>query len=108
MVKLVAFLFTTVPALFYAMLAFHSRKYTTAVAGLLALGGMLLIFVGCINVILQAVLAYLVIPAWLLTSIGMFIPTNFSVILAAMVSGKVCRAAYDYGRHKTDLVVKAN
>ncbi|MDP3671720.1 MAG: hypothetical protein Q8R69_18765 [Telluria sp.] len=108
MTKLLAFLFTTIPALFTAFFAFYSRKYTTAIAGLLATGAMLVIFISCINVILQTVLAVLVIPAWLLTPIGMFIPANFSLVLAAMVSGRICRAAYDYGNKKTDLIVKAN
>jgi hypothetical protein len=106
--KLVTFLFTTIPALFSAFFVFYSRKYTTAVAGLLAMAAILVIFISCIQVILQSVLALLVVPAWLLTSIGMFIPTNFTVVLAAIVSGKICRAAFDFGNKKTDLVVKAN
>lgn len=108
MTKLVIFLFSTLPALFSAFFAFYARKYTTAVAGILAFGAMLVIFISCINLILQSVLALIVIPAWLLTPIGMFMPGNFSVVLAAMVSGKICRAAFDYGNKKTDIVVKAN
>lgn len=108
MVKLLAFLFTTLPALFTALFAFYGRKYTTVVAGLLASGAMLLVFISCINLILQSVLALLVIPAWLLTPIGMFIPANFSIVLAAVVSGRICRAAYDWGQRKTTLFVTAN
>ena len=108
MAKLIAFLFTTIPALFSAFFAYYARKHTTAIAGLMAFAAMLVIFVSCINVILQSILALIVIPAWLLNMFGMFIPGNFSVILAAMVSGRICRAAFDYGRAKTDLVVKAN
>ncbi len=108
MVKLITFLFTTIPALFTAFLAYYGRKYTTVVAGLLAMASMLLIFISCINLILQTVINLIVVPTWLLTAIGIFIPSNFSVVLAAVVSGKICRAAYDWGIKKTDLVVKAN
>lgn len=108
MTKLIAFLFTTIPALFSAFFAFYARKYTTAVAGLLAFGAMLVIFVSCINLILQTVIALIVVPSWLTVSIGMFVPGNFAVVLSAMVSGRICRAAWDYGQKKTDIVVKAN
>lgn len=108
MSRLLGFLFSTLPAIFSAFFAFYSRKYTTAVAGLLASAAMLVIFISCINLILQTVIALIVVPEWLLVAIGMFIPANFSVVLAAMVSGRICRAAWDYGRLKVDLVVKAN
>jgi len=108
MVKLLAFLFTTMPALFTAFFAIYARKYTTVVAALLASAAMLVIFISCINVILQSVLALLVIPAWLLTAIGMFIPANFGVVMAAMVSGRICRAAYDYGNRKVGIIALAN
>ncbi|SFA98652.1 hypothetical protein SAMN04515620_1118 [Collimonas sp. OK607] len=108
MLKILTFLFATVPALFSAFFAYFVRKHTTAVAGILAMGALLVIFISCINVILQTVIGLLVIPAWLLNFIGMFIPGDFSVVLAAMVSGKICRAAFAYGVKKTDLVVKAN
>ena len=106
--KLVLFLFTTLPALFSALFAFYARKYTTAIAGLLAFASMLAIFISCINVILQSVISLLAFPSWLLSAVGMFIPSNFAVVLAAIVSGKICRAAFDYGVKKTDLIVKAN
>lgn len=108
MAKLVAFLFTTIPALFGVFFQYYARKYTTAIAGIMAFGAMLVIFISCINLILQSVLTLIVIPAWLTTPIGMFIPSNFALVLSAMVSGRICRAAFDYGNKKTDLVVKAN
>jgi len=108
MTKLIAFFVSTIPALFAAFFSFYSRKYTTAVAGLFALAAMLAIFISCINLILQTVLNVLVMPLWISTAVGMFIPGNFAVVLSAIVSGKICRAAFDYGQKKTDLVVKAS
>lgn len=108
MVKLLAFFTSTIPALIAAFFAFYSRKYTTAVAGLLTIAAMMVIFISCINLILSTVINLIIMPGWLLTAFGMFVPSNFAVVWAAVVSGKICRAAYDYGRQKTDLVVKAN
>ena len=107
MIKLITFLFTTLPALFTAFLALYARKYTTVVAGLLAVAAMLVIFISCINVILVSVIALIAVPGWLLNAIGMLIPANFAAVIAAMVSGRICRAAYDWGLKKTDLIVKA-
>lgn len=108
MAKLIAFLFTTIPALASAFFAFYARKYTTAIAGLLTFGTILLIFISCVNAIMQYILTLAWLPAWLLTPIGVFIPSNFAMVLGAVVSGRVCRAAFDYGVKKTDLVVKAH
>jgi len=44
----------------------------------------------------------------LLNWIGMFVPGNFALVIAGIVSGKLCRAAYDLGRKKTDIVVYGN
>jgi len=38
----------------------------------------------------------------------MFVPGNFALVLAGIVSGKICRAAYDLGRKKTELIVYGN
>jgi hypothetical protein len=108
MLKLITFLTTTIPAIFSAFFAYFLRKHTTAVAGVLAFGAITLIFISCINLILQTAIGLIAVPAWLLTAIGMFIPSNFAAVWAAVVSGKICRAAYDYGVKKTDIIVKAN
>lgn len=116
MTKLLAFLFTTLPALFTAGFAFYGRKYTSAVAGLLATSLMLVIFVTCINLILTSIFALggtlgasgVSPPSWIANAIGMFIPSNFSAVLSAIVSAYVCRAAFDYFNQKVDLVVKAS
>jgi hypothetical protein len=108
MLKLITFFSTTIPALFSAFFAYFLRKHSTAVAGLMAFAAITLIFISCINVIVTYVISLVWIPAWLLTPIGMFVPANFSLVLGAVVSGRICRAAYDYGVKKTDIIVKAN
>lgn len=108
MIKLITFFSTGIPALFTLIFSFFGRKYSTAVAGIIALGVMLAVFIGCINLILQQVLTLVNVPNWLLVSVGMFIPSNFAAVLSALVSAKICRAAFDYAYKKADIVVKAN
>jgi hypothetical protein len=107
MIKLLTFLFTTIPALFSAFFALYARKWGTAIGGLAAFSAITLIFISCINAIVVYVISLAWIPTWLLIPIGMFIPGNFAAVLGAVVSGKLCRAAYDYGVKKTDMIVKA-
>ena len=45
MIKLITFFSTGIPALFALIFSFFGRKYTTAVAGILALGVMLAVFI---------------------------------------------------------------
>lgn len=108
MIKLITFFTTGVPALITMLFSYFGRKYSVAVAGLLTLGAMLLVFISCINFLLQSLLGLLVVPAWLLTGVGMFIPGNFAVVLSTLVSARICRAAYDYGWKKTNLVITAH
>lgn len=100
MLKLIGLLATGIPAIIAAFLAFLTRKAGVAAASIasfvLITAGMIL----CINAILQHVLSLIVLPAWIATSVGMFIPINFAAVLAAIVSSKICRAAYDMAKFK--------
>lgn len=108
MIKLITFFSTGIPALFTLIFSFFARKYSTAIAAIIAVGIMLTVFIGCINLILNTVIATIAVPNWLLVGLGMFIPGNFAAILSALVSAKICRAAFDYAYKKADIVVKAN
>jgi len=107
MTALITFLFTTIPALFTFLLTSFARKYSTVVSAFFALSVMLVIFVSCINVIVTYVIGLMVMPAWLLTAVGMFIPGNFALVLGAVVSGRICRAVFDHGRTKLKLLTSA-
>jgi len=108
MTALIEFLFTGIPALFQFFFAMYARKWGTAIAAVAASLAMLILFIACINKILAAIVALIAMPTWLLESVGMLIPGNFSAVLSFIVSGRICRAAWDYSREKVDLITKAN
>jgi len=113
MIKLIAGLYGGITAMIAAIFAIASRKAGTVAAGLATLVALLLIFVACINTLLVSVVGAIgaaesLLAGWLLTFIGMFIPSNAAFCLASVASAKICRAAYDLGRKKTDIVVYGN
>jgi len=108
MVKLLTFLTSGIPAIVAAFLAFVTRKVGVA-AGTIAsfviiTSGLIL----CINAILQTVLGMMAIPAWLSNAVGMFIPIDFAACLSAIVSSRICRAAYDIAKFKIVAINAAN
>lgn len=113
MIKLIAGLYGGITAMIAAIFAIASRKAGTVTAGLVTLAALVVIFIACINALVQSMIgaigaAEAALSAWLLTFIGMFIPGNTALCLATLVSAKICRAAYDLGRKKTDIIVYGN
>lgn len=113
MFKLIAGLWSGITGMIAAIFAIAGRKATTVTAGLATFAALLIIFIACINALVQTMVGAVTAAAgalavWFLVPVGMFIPGNFALILAGIVSGKICRAAYDLGRKKTELVVYGN
>lgn len=100
MLKLITMIGGGIPALIAGFLAFLGRKAGVAAASIasfvLITAGMIL----CINAILQHVLTLLSLPGWISAGVGMFIPINFAAVLSAIVSSRICRAAYDMAKFK--------
>lgn len=100
MFKLITLLVSGIPAIIGALVAFMGRKMGTAAA---SIGAFVIITAGmilCINAILQSVLALMVVPPVMASLLGMFMPANLTACLAAIVSSKVCRAAYSVAKFK--------
>lgn len=113
MIKLIAGLYGGITAMIAAIFALASRKAGTVVAGLATLASLVVIFIAGINALVQSMVSAIgaaegALSAWLLSFIGMFIPGNTALCLGTIVSAKICRAAYDLGRKKTDIVVYGN
>lgn len=113
MIKLITGIYAGVTSMIAAIFAIASRKAGTVAGGLAAFAWLTIIFIACINALVQSVIgmittAQAAVWAWLLTPIGMFIPSNFALVMSAIISGKICRAAYDLGRKKTDIIVYGN
>ena len=113
MIKLIIGLWAGITAMIAAIFAIATRKAGTVVGGLAAFAALTVVFIACINALVIAMIAYVdaawgAVAAWLLVPVGMFVPANFAMVIAGVVSGKICRAAYDLGRKKTDIIVYGN
>lgn len=113
MIKLITGLWGGITAMIAAIFALAGRKAGTVTAGLATFAALLVIFIACVNALVVAMIGAIegaagALAAWFLVPLGMFIPGNFALILSSIVSGKICRAAYDLGRKKTELVVYGN
>jgi len=113
MIKLIAGLYGGITAMIAAIFAIATRKAGTVVGGLAAFAALTVIFIACINALVITMIGYIeaawgALSAWLLVPVGMFVPGNFALVIAGVVSGKICRAAYDLGRKKTDIIVYGN
>jgi len=113
MIKLIASIYGGITAMIAAIFAIASRKAGTVTAGLATLAALVVIFISCINALVQSMVGAIgaaesLLAGWLLTFIGMFIPGNTALCLGSIVSAKICRAAYDLGRKKTDIIVYGN
>lgn len=101
MLKLLGMLGTSIPAIITGLIAWIGRKYGTAAATIVLFAFLTVGFVACINQILGAVWALLDVPVGIAVALGMFIPADFSLVLGAIVSGRICRAAFDLAMEKT-------
>lgn len=94
--------------IFAYFLAFFGRKYTVATAGVLAFVATTITMIVCMKSILTGVIALIVMPAWIATFIAWLIPSNFIAVVSAILSGKICKAAYNVINTKIDLITKAS
>jgi len=110
MIKLIAGLYSGIIAMIAAIFAIGTRKAGTVVGGLAALVALTVVFVACINALVQSLQGAIVAAevGWMATFIGMWVPVNAAFCAATVVSAKICRGAYDLGRKKTDIVVYGN
>jgi len=108
MTKLIAVLVGGIPAIIAAFLAFLTRKVGVAGATIASFILLTTAMIACINSILQSVLAILVMPPWIATGVGMFMPGIFTTCLAAIISAKTCRVAYNIAMWKIQAINNAN
>jgi hypothetical protein len=100
MVKLITLLVAGIPAIIAAVLASLGRKWVT-VAGTIALMVALTgVFVAAINGIVAGLAGAMTAPGWIANSIGMFVPSNFGLVLSSIISAHIARAAYDFAMDK--------
>jgi len=113
MIKLISGLWAGITGMIAAIFAIAGRKATTVTAGLATFAALVVIFIACINALVLSAIGAIeaaagALAVWLLVPVGMFVPGNFALVMAGIVSGKICRAAFDLGKKKTELVVYGN
>jgi hypothetical protein len=102
------FIITGIVTLLSSIAAFFGRKLTVisaSVAAFVVLTGALVV---TIQALLSALLTVAVMPAWIVQGVGMFMPSNFALVLGSIVSAKAVRAAYDIAISKVHLINSAN
>jgi len=89
------------------IIALLGRKATTVAATLGTFVLLLTAFIACINTIFATVISLMIVPAWVSNSIGMFIPGDFTAVLSAIMSSRLCRAGYDLAMEKVRAINSA-
>lgn len=97
-----------IPALFANFLAMFTRKYTVAVASVLAFIATTITFIVCMKSIIGLAVSLIIMPAWIYNAIAWLIPSNFISITSAIISGKICKSAYVVVTEKIKLINSAS
>ena len=101
MIKLITMLVGAIPAFISGVLMMFTRKWAVLTASLTIFAAITLAFVVLINGFLATLSSGMVIPTDISDFVGMFIPSNFALCLATLVSAKIARGAYDLAVEKT-------
>lgn len=108
MIRIFTFFTAFSSQLFAQFLVLFGRKYSVAVASILAFIATTVTFIFCIKQLIITAVALIVMPAWIATSIAWFIPTNFIAVTSAIISGRICKSAYLVITEKIKLVNNAS
>lgn len=108
MIRLITMLASGIPAIIGALMVFLTRKAATAAGSIVAFLALVVVFIACQKAIFDSLLAALVVPGSVINWIGFFCPMNFSLCIGALVSSKICRAAYDLARTKLQFINNAS
>lgn len=108
MIKLLAMLGAGIPAIIGGLIAMIGRKWGTVASTLAIFVFLTTAFIVCINLLLNNLLLLISPPPAIATALGMFMPADFSAVLATIVSSKICRAAYDLAMDKAKMYASAS
>lgn len=94
--------------LFAQFVLLFGRKYGVALASTLAFVAATITMIICLKGLILTVIAGLTLPAWILTSLAWIVPSNFIALWSTIMSGRICRAAYDAATYKIGLIAKSS
>ena len=81
-----------------------SRKAVVVFSVITAFVAVTAAFLVCMKIIITGLLALLVMPTWLVSWTGMFIPSNYAGVISLIMSAKTCKAAYNLAKEKVALI----
>lgn len=105
LLTLIAGFIATAVSFFIAIL---SRKAIIVLAVITAFMALVVAFLACMKIIIGGIVALIVMPAWLATAIGFFVPSNYAGVLSLIMSAKTCKAAYNLAKEKIALIGQSN
>lgn len=94
-------IFTAISGYFAASI---SRKAVVAFSVVTAFVAVTAAFLVCIKIIVTGLLALVVMPVWLASWLGMFVPSNYGGVIALIMSAKTCKAAYNLAVEKVRMI----
>jgi len=81
-----------------------TRKAVVAFSVITAFVAVTAAFLVSVNIVVSGLLALLVMPAWIASWIGMFIPSNYGGVISLILSAKTCKAAYNLAVEKVKMI----
>ena len=89
------------------IIALLGRKASVIAVTLSAFVVLTAAFIASINALVSSMSGYLAVPTWVLNGVGMFLPTNFAVVVGAIFAARISRAAYDLAMLKMQAINSA-
>lgn len=81
-----------------------SRKAVVAFSVISAFVAVTAAFLVCMKIIITGLVALIVMPAWVASWLGMFIPSNYAGMISLIMSAKTCKAAYNLAVEKVRMI----
>ncbi len=104
MFKLLELLGGSLGTIFAFLFAQMNRKAILVFSVITAFVAVVTAFLVCMKLIIVGVVGMLVLPDWFSSWFGMFVPSNYSGVIASIMSAKTCKAAYNLAKEKIALI----
>lgn len=108
MPAILAFLGSFIPSMFARFMLFFGRKYTVGAATILAFIAITITFIACSIEALTFMNNLLSIPESISNFLGWILPSNLIPIAGSLFSARICRAGYEIGVKKLDIINQSN
>lgn len=81
-----------------------SRKAIVVFSVITAFVAVTAAFLVCMKIIITGLVSMLVMPAWIASLLGMFVPSNYAGVISLIMSAKTCKAAYNLAVEKVKMI----